>query len=366
MTPPQERVTRGFSMGEDSSGEKPPPRRVRTRAQIMNGEGRRPPAQVELKLLAHNPFNPRDELTGIDETAESLRAKGQIQPVTVVRRAAFLTAYPGQEDALGADAEYVVIDGNRRLAAASLADLAELRIDVNDDLAATAADIVESALIANIHRVDLPPMDQAKAIEGLAQIHGSQGEVARRLGKTPAWVSQRLALLELTPELQKKVETGTLKVEPARRIGRLPKSEQKAEAEKAINAVKTPRQRRRQPTAADDSDPATVNGVNTSAEAAGSVLDAPPTINAVNTPADDAGAEAAVNAATGAAALGDGGQPKRLPYDDPHYIVQHLHVKMAEDDFVQGARFWLAVLREQHPDAYRALLGELSEQDQPA
>lgn len=76
-----QRVTRGFSMGgDDETGEKKAPRRVRTRQQIMSGEGKRPPAKVELKLLAGNPFNPRDELTEIEETAESLRAKGQNSP----------------------------------------------------------------------------------------------------------------------------------------------------------------------------------------------------------------------------------------------------------------------------------------------
>lgn len=181
----QPRVTRGFSIDENAAGgEQEAPRRVRTRSQIMNGEGKRPPAKVALALLAHNPFNPREELTNLEETADSLRAKGQIQPVTVARRTAFLTAHPGQEDAL-AEAEYVVIDGNRRLAAAHLAGLEELRIDVNDDLAASAADLLESALIANIHREDVAPLDQAKAIQDLVKVHGSQGEVARRLGKTP-------------------------------------------------------------------------------------------------------------------------------------------------------------------------------------
>jgi ParB family chromosome partitioning protein len=100
-------------MGEDGeAGEKKERRRVRTRQQIMSGEGKRPPAKVELKLLAGNPFNPREELTEIEETAESLRIK-QIQPVTVVRRAAFLNAYPWHEGEIGEDAEYVVIDGNR-------------------------------------------------------------------------------------------------------------------------------------------------------------------------------------------------------------------------------------------------------------
>ncbi|MFE7268395.1 ParB/RepB/Spo0J family partition protein [Streptomyces sp. NPDC057592] len=284
---PQERVTRGFTVDEDGQGDgQEAPRRVRTRQQIINGEGKRPPASVRLEELAHNPFNPRDEYTGIEETAESLRSRGQIQPVTVARRAAFLKAHPDQEEQIGA-AEYVVIDGNRRLKAAAQAGVAELRIDVNDELAASAADILESALIANVHRVDVPPLDQAKAIKQLVDVHGSQGRVAKRLGKTPAWVSQRLALLELTPDLQDAVEAGELKVEPARRIGRLPKEDQASAAEEAMAAPKTPRQRR-QP--GEGNATRTVNGVNTS-DAPDPELQVPPqTVNAVNTstPADPA------------------------------------------------------------------------------
>ncbi|MEV5950424.1 ParB/RepB/Spo0J family partition protein [Streptomyces sp. NPDC051993] len=244
MTPPQQRVTRGFSIeGDGQDGAKPAPRRVRTRQQIMAGEGKRPPAAVELKQLAHNPLNPREELTEIDETAESLREKGQLQPIAVVRRAAFLAVHGGQEAALG-DAEYVVIDGNRRLAAAKAAGLNELRIDVNDALATSAADILESALIANIHRVDVAPLDQARAIQELLTAHGSQEKVAKRLGKSGAWVSQRLALLELKEDLQEKVESGELKVKEARRIGRLPVEQQDAEAAATLNRVKAPRKPR--------------------------------------------------------------------------------------------------------------------------
>ncbi|MCX4564626.1 ParB/RepB/Spo0J family partition protein [Streptomyces phaeochromogenes] len=352
-----QRVTRGFSMNEgEPGGEQESPRRVRTRSQIMKGEGKRPPASVELKLLAHNPFNPREELTNVEETAASLRAKGQIQPVTVARRAAFLTAHPGQDDALG-EAEYVVIDGNRRLAAAHVADLKELRIDVNDDLAASAADILESALIANIHREDVPPLDQAKAIQELVKVHGSQGEVARRLGKTPPWVSQRMALLELTPELQEQVESGELKVEPARRIGRLPKKQQAGEAQKAIAAAKTPRQRRRQPVVDEASDATTVNGVNTPESVSEPDSPAASTVNGVNTPATQE---------SGTPAHDEAGQPRRLPYDDPFSVVTHLHLKMESTAFAEGARVWLRILREQHPDAYSALLQELSQQELPA
>ncbi|MEU8509256.1 ParB/RepB/Spo0J family partition protein [Streptomyces brevispora] len=258
-----QRVTRGFSMDDDGrSDEKPQPRRVRTRQQIINGEGKRPPAAVALKHLAHNPFNPREELTDVEETATSLKERGQLQPVAVVRRAAFLAVHPAHEAEIG-EAEYVVIDGNRRLAAATEAGLAELRIDVNDDLAASAEDMLEAALIANIHRVDVPPIDQARALQDLVGVHGSQGKVAKRLGKTPAWVSQRLALLELTPELQDKVESGELKVEPARRIGRMPKEQQAAEAEKTVNAVNTPRKRGVRAVKEGPQQAQTVNAVNT-------------------------------------------------------------------------------------------------------
>lgn len=285
MTPPTQRVTRGFSIDDEGQDTKPAPRRIRTRQQIMNGEGKRPPASVELKLLAHNPFNPRDELTEIEETAESLKKKGQIQPVAVVRRAAFLAVHPGVEEKIG-EADYVVIDGNRRLAAADMAGMAELRIDVNDDLAASAADLLEGALIANIHRVDVPPLDQAKAIQQLVAVHGSQGKVAKRLGKTPAWVSQRLALLELTSDLQEKVETGELKVEPARRIGRLPKEEQAAAAKETVNAVNTPRQRSPRRELGEGQATPTVNAVNTPESAPRSDGAGGSTVNAVNTVVD--------------------------------------------------------------------------------
>ncbi|MEW2373363.1 ParB/RepB/Spo0J family partition protein [Streptomyces sp. NPDC006656] len=215
-----------------------------------------PPSEVPIEALAHNPFNLREDLTDLDELAQSLAVRGQLQPLAVATRMAFMEAHPGATDGLGR-APYVVIDGNRRLAAAQLAGLKTMHIHVNDALSASAADILESALIANVHRVDVAPMDQARALQELVDVHGSQAQVAKRIGKTPAWVSQRLTLLNLTPELQDKVETGELKVEPARRIGRLPQEQQAAAATESINAVNPPRQRTRP---------------------------APPTVNAVNTP----------------------------------------------------------------------------------
>ncbi|WP_043178940.1 ParB/RepB/Spo0J family partition protein [Streptomyces sp. NRRL F-2890] len=287
-----------------------------------------PPSSVKLEALVHNPFNPRDELTELEETAASLKEKGQIQPLAVVRKAAFLAVHPDQAETLGA-AEYVVIDGNRRLAAASIAGLAELRIDVNDSLAATAADMLEGALIANIHRVDVPPLDQAKAIQELVDVHGSQAQVAKRLGKTPAWVSQRLALLELTPELQNKVETGELKVEPARRIGRLPKEEQAAAAEETVNAVNTPRQRRARRTLSDGPASPTVNAVNTPETPPAPSSPEASTVNAVNT---SPGAKQVDDTEIDAAGL---------PWNDPNTMHEILTRRMTPDALTQLGKLLL-------------------------
>lgn len=198
-----------------------------------------PPRSVPLSDLAHNPFNPRSNLGELQETADSLLERGQIQPVTIITRRAFLAAHPEQESQLG-EASYVVLDGNRRLAAARLAGLDELRVDVNDSLAGTAADLLESALIANLHREDLTPLEEAQTLAGLLEVYGSQRQVARRIGKSHVWVGQRLALLELKPDLQDALKDGDLKVEDARKIGKLPQAEQEA----AAHAVRTARQTR--------------------------------------------------------------------------------------------------------------------------
>jgi ParB family chromosome partitioning protein len=231
-----------------ATGEDPAPAEART---------------ARLADLAHNPFNPRQELGDLQETADSLLERGQVQPVTVVTRQAFLTAHPGQDDHLGA-ARYVVIDGNRRLGAARLAGLDDLRIDVNDALAASAADILESALVANLHRENLTPLEEAEALATLMKVYGSQRQVGRRVGKTSMWVSQRLALLNLTPELQDALRDGGINVEDARQVGRLPQDQQAADAQAR-------KERRENPPAKDTPAPpapqpaSSENAVNTTA-----------------------------------------------------------------------------------------------------
>ncbi|MGW7201493.1 ParB/RepB/Spo0J family partition protein [Streptomyces chryseus] len=189
--------------------------------------------RTALSSLAHNPYNPREELKAVEDLADSLASRGIIQPLTVVTRTAFLTAHPGHEQALGA-AEYVVVDGNRRLAGATLAGLDDVPIHIDDSLAEDADTLLETALIAAVQHESLDPLDEAKALKRLIEVHGSQRAVARVLGKSSPWVTQRLALLKLTPELQEAVEDRSLPVEVARRVGQMPAEQQRRAAEEAL------------------------------------------------------------------------------------------------------------------------------------
>ncbi|MEV8099525.1 hypothetical protein [Kitasatospora sp. NPDC085879] len=105
--------------------------------------------------------------------------------------------------------------------AARLTGPKTLRVDLNDDLVDSAANIVEAALIANAHREDVSPLEEPQAVQQLltTEYDGNQAAVARSLGKSRAWVGQRLALLHLAPELQEQASTGEPAIEDARKIG---------------------------------------------------------------------------------------------------------------------------------------------------
>ncbi|MCX5115172.1 ParB/RepB/Spo0J family partition protein [Streptomyces sp. NBC_00378] len=200
--------------------------------------------RLDVTQLAHNPFNPREELKAVEDMADSLTARGVIQPLTVVTRVAFLSAHPGHDTELGS-ATHVVVDGNRRLAGANLAGLDDVPVHIDNSLAESADTLLETALTAAIQHESLDPLDEAKALERLVEVHGSQRAVARALGKSSPWVTQRLALLKLTPDLQQAVENKSLPVEVARNIGQLPPQQQHHAAEEALSARAERKQRRR-------------------------------------------------------------------------------------------------------------------------
>ncbi|MGK5496635.1 ParB/RepB/Spo0J family partition protein [Streptomyces sp. URMC 125] len=187
------------------------------------------PTRLALHLLSHNPDNPRDSLPDVTDLAASLRDHGQKSAVTIMSREAYLEANPGREDELEPMAAYVVIDGNCRLAAARQAGLSSLRVMMDESLGGDPDELLESALVANIHRQDLEPLDEARALKKLLEVHGTQEKLAKRLHRSQGWVSQRLALLSLTPELQKRLESGEEPVELLRAVGKKPPERQEEE-----------------------------------------------------------------------------------------------------------------------------------------
>ncbi|MEU8717902.1 ParB/RepB/Spo0J family partition protein [Streptomyces sp. NPDC048663] len=258
---------------------------------------------------------------------------------------------------------------------------------------------------------------------------GARSRAAEQLGKDRSWVTNQLALLELPEELQTMLSTGSLAERDGRLLARhlkdvpeldapallahLEQSKAQAAAAKeqdraALEAARTAAAdtavapllsadnngtgseedtaETGQPDAslsADNKPPAQDRGVpageTTSTEllsadnkpsgqtSAERKLVAPPAVPSSET---SSSLPAPRHDGTGSTAeesgQESGSQRRLLPYDDPFYIVQHLQVKMSPDDFVKCGRFWLRALGEQHPDQFRVLLDELTEQQQPS
>ncbi|MFF8592467.1 ParB/RepB/Spo0J family partition protein [Streptomyces sp. NPDC015220] len=223
-------------------------------------EGIAPPTRLPLDRISANPDNPRTSLGDLAELAGSLREHGQKQAITVMNRDAYVRANPDREPELAADATHVVVDGSSRLAAAREAGLTHLNVMVDDDQGADAEAILESALVANVHRQELEPLDEARALQRLLAIHGTQTRLAKRLHKSQGWVSQRLALLNLAPALQERI--GEERIDLLRAVGNKPVEEQETALEALkreharAEAEKAERRRERQAAASAERDPA--------------------------------------------------------------------------------------------------------------
>ncbi|QYX83561.1 ParB/RepB/Spo0J family partition protein [Streptomyces akebiae] len=189
-------------------------------------DGAAAPTELPPHRISLNPDNPRSTLGDLTDLAGSLKTHGQKQAITVMNRDTYIKANPEREADLEPDTTHVVIDGSSRLAAAREAQLTAIKIMVSDDQGTTSEEILESALVANIHRQDLEELDEARALQRLLAIHGSQTALAKRLHRSQGWVSQRLALLNLTPELQTRI--GTEPIDLLRAVGNKPATEQEA------------------------------------------------------------------------------------------------------------------------------------------
>lgn len=192
----------------------------------VDGEARpvgpRPPVtrSVPLRDLIANPHNPRDSVGDLDELASI--AEFQLQPAVVVTRGAFEKLYP--ETSISA--RWVVVIGNRRLAAAHKFGRSELDVVVKDELAKDRATLLTAVISENVDRSGFDVIEEAKAVESLVSEYGSADAAADHLRKSKTWVSQRRALLKLAPALQEATRRGDLAIREARSLARVPLEQQ--------------------------------------------------------------------------------------------------------------------------------------------
>ncbi|MDA3642189.1 ParB/RepB/Spo0J family partition protein [Mycobacterium xenopi] len=177
---------------------------------------------VPLRDLVANPYNPRDSLGDLDELASIVDF--QLQPVVVVTRGAFQNIYPEATIA----ARWVVIIGNRRLAAAQKFGRPELDVVIKDELAKDHATLLTAIISENVDRSGFDVIEEAKAVEKLVEEFGSADAAAEHLRKSKTWVSHRRALLNLTPDLQEATRRGDLAIREARSLARVPLEQQVA------------------------------------------------------------------------------------------------------------------------------------------
>ena len=152
----------------------------------------------------------------LQELADSISQHGIIQPLTVRKLS---SGY------------YQIIAGERRWRAARLAGLQEVPVIV---IEADDRKAAELAMIENLQREDLNPMEEAAGFQSLIEsYHMTQEEAAQRVGKSRSAVTNALRLLGLTPSVRKLVEEGKLSAGPARALVPLSPSLQ----ESAANAI---------------------------------------------------------------------------------------------------------------------------------
>jgi ParB family chromosome partitioning protein len=158
--------------------------------------------EIPLDDIEASPSQPRKSFNSdtLDELAASIRASGVIQPVIVRRRGA----------------GYQLIAGERRWRAARQAGLERIPAIVRD---ATDAESLELALVENLLREDLNPIEEAEAYEKLlGQFGWTQEELARRIGRDRSTIANSLRLLRLPQEIQTDLRGGRLTMGHARAL----------------------------------------------------------------------------------------------------------------------------------------------------
>jgi ParB family chromosome partitioning protein len=168
--------------------------------------------RVPIEFIRANPRNPRRNFSDAElgELADSIRERGIIQPIVV-------------RTVRGATDSYEIIAGERRWRAAQRAGLHEVPIIVHE---ATDAEALELAIIENVQRADLNPLEEAAGYQALAdEFKYTQDDIAKTVGKSRSHVANTLRLLKLPDAVKAYINAGKLTAGHARALIGLPDPE---------------------------------------------------------------------------------------------------------------------------------------------
>jgi ParB family chromosome partitioning protein len=152
--------------------------------------------KLDLDQITPSPFQPRSEFRGdqLQELVESIRERGIIQPL-IVRKV---------------DGKFELIAGERRWRAARELGLVEAPAIIRE---ATDRDVLELALIENLQREDLNPIEEATAYAKLSRDFGlTQEDISKRVSKSRASIANAIRLLDLAPDVQSLLKHGRISV----------------------------------------------------------------------------------------------------------------------------------------------------------
>ncbi len=161
---------------------------------LVSGEHKEEIVYVQSGQIKPNPFQPREDFdqTSIEELAQSIKEKGVIQPLLVRRKGD----------------SYELIAGERRLRAANSLGLKDIPIIVRD---VSDQDSLELALIENIQREGLNPIEEAHAYQHLMdKFQVTQEKISEVLGKARSTITNTLRLLKLPHEIQQEMKKGRI------------------------------------------------------------------------------------------------------------------------------------------------------------
>lgn len=160
---------------------------------------------IEVDKIKPNPYQPRRSFDEgkLADLAESIRQYGVLQPLVATR-------HEEEREGGGLSVSYELIAGERRLRASKIAGLTQVPVTIRtgeDDNKMK----LELAIIENVQREDLNPIDRARAFQRLvSEFNFKHNQVARKIGKSREYVSNSLRLLSLPPEIQQSLAEGII------------------------------------------------------------------------------------------------------------------------------------------------------------